>query len=302
MKKLIIFLLVFVMLFTVACEPGETPPSFPDITPGGTPTPGPSGSTPSGSNPSGSTPSGSNPSGTVPSIPSGSTSEITSNYYTVTISLSEQNGKMTKKNILKSEVTPLTTNLPLNANSYPFVSPSVPKNIYELPFSYNFDAQTSTDSLLTMFASYNASSIEERVANFIRYIYCMTDGKLLISVTYDTSAIYQTKSSQDNELITGGFVMRARIKAEKCTLDSSYSTFNSVFYATAPFGTTNTVYSYTKFFSNVLVKSYPFVFTPITTNNLSEGAECWGDVFIGMPLLETQSGLWDYINSSFPDL
>ena len=91
--------------------------------------------------------------------------------------------------------------------------------------------------------------------------------------------------------------MRAYIKAEKCTLDTSeFSTFNSLFYAQAILSEKdaldNKSYSLTEYFSKRLFGAYPFVTTPITTNALAEGSGYWADIFIGIPLVETNSSVF----------
>ncbi|MBR7110349.1 MAG: hypothetical protein IKC83_00585 [Clostridia bacterium] len=289
MKKLIIVLLVFVMLFTVACAPEPEVPDFPDFDPETTPEPGPSGT---------------NPSGTVPSEPNYVVvgDKYNDDMYSITITLKEKDGKMVEKSVVKTWRKPITENIPSNSSVYPYVSDFVPTATYELPLAYAQDEQTPKEDLLSIFAEQNATSIEERVVNFIRYIYVLTDGKLLLSVSYDTSAIYQTKSIA-NTLVTGGYVMRAYIKAEKCTLAQDYTTFNSVFYATAKLVQNNpNEYSYTEWFSKRMFGSYPFVTTPVSQNNLSEGAGYWADVFIGMPLVETNSKIFPFLVDQAPNL
>ncbi len=290
MKKLVVVLLVFVMLFTVACAPEPELPNFPDFNPDAAPEPGPSGSSPSGTEPS-------EPNYVVVG------DKYNDDMYSIKITLKEKDGKMVEKSVVKTWRKPITEDIPSNSSVYPYVSDFVPTDIYELPLSYAQDEQTEKEDLLSIFADLNASSIEERIVNFIRYIYVLTDGELLLSVSYDTSAIYQTKSVA-NSLVTGGYVMRAYIKAEKCTLTQDYPTFNSVFYATAKLQINNpNEYSLTEWFSKRLFGgSYPFVTTPVSQNNLSEGAGFWADVFIGMPLVETNSAIFPYLIEQAPNL
>lgn len=329
MKKVLIVLLVVAMLFTLACAPESELPPFPDLTPSGTPTPGPSN--PSGSNPSGSVPSNPSgtPSGTVPSDPSGTPSGsvpsdpsgsvpsdpsdtivlptpilpgtpsvgTSADKYVVTISLKDNGGKMTGKDIVKTNIAPITTNLPSNASSFPYISNFTPKEMYELPFAYNKGSGTSLNSLLGIVSETNALSIEERVANFVRYIYCLSDGQLLLSVSYDTSAIYQTNTTASYPLVNGGISIRMYISAKQCSLDATaFPTFYSFLYSTYD-GLTGGK-SLVEYFSKDFVgTANPFIVTPITQNDLSQGAGFWADVFIGMPLTDGVNGsaLWNFL-------
>lgn len=341
MKKVLIVLLSIVMLFTLACAPETEPPFFPELTPSGSITPGPSN--PSGSNPSGTTPSypsgspsgttpsdpsgtpsgtipsdpsgtpsgtvPSDPSGTIPSDPSGTISlpsgtlpgtpsvGTANDKYVVTISLKDNGGKMTGKDIVKTNIAPITTDLPSNASSFPYISNFTPKDMYELPFAYNKGSGTSLNSLLGIVAETNALSIEERVLNFVRYIYCLSEGKLLLSVSYDTSAIYQTNTTPGYPLVNGGISIRMFISAKQCSLDATtFPTFYSFLYSTYD-GLTEGQ-SLVEYFSKDFVgTANPFIVTPITQNDLAQGAGFWADVFIGMPLTDGVNGsaLWNHL-------
>ncbi len=214
MKKLLILLLTVCLTFCVAC--GNPDPENPTII-----IPPFSPSAPSDSGSSGS-------SGSLPNIdpPADLTPNQTpsdgayANMYRIKISLGQaQDGRYTEKIVEKEYIRPEsdTSKYPVNKDLYPYIAPesSTPKEVYDTPFAYDYTESTREKILnnYNLIADFNANKLIEKAHTFIRYIYCQTDGDLLLSVTYDTSTIYQTDYVDAN--VSGGYVIRAYVTIEK---------------------------------------------------------------------------------------
>lgn len=296
MKKVLIFLIVLSILCLAACSAPEELPEW-DFSPST-----PSG-TPSGSN-SGSTPSGSQPT-TSAVAPAPDMTKVLEEKYNeemvmTKVSIKEgASGKYTEKDKTEYFVRPVSNsdNLPSNSSKFPYVSAALDKSVYELTPAYGLKDKNPSEleSLLGQI-SYNLSSIEDKAINFIRYIYVQSEGKLLLSITMDTSAIYQVDDQGD--LISGGYVMRAYVKIEKCTL-TGYNNLYSFLYSDLYDDSQTKLGNLTSYFCEEL-GNYSFVITPVSQDNtLTEGSGIWADIFVGIPLLDnSHSAIWSMLTTS----
>ncbi len=215
MKKILIFLLVIITAFSVACGPVPTDPTDPpDL---GIPPFNPSGPSPSGSNPSGSTP----PSDLPPTTPPAEQPPAQgghNNVFQIKITLGEDgNGKYQNKVAEKTliNVKQDTSAYPSNKDKFAFITDFTPKDIYEKPFSYEYVDKSASEieSMQKLVLDFQLDTLIAKTQNFIRYIYVQTQGDILLSVSFDSSCVYQT--NYVNDIVVGGYVIRAYVSIEK---------------------------------------------------------------------------------------
>ena len=209
-------------------------------------------------------------------------------YYTTTLSLSpDENGKMVVRTSTRTYVNVITNSAtrPSNWDDFMYISSAMPKDIYEVDYQYTLGRKSNVGSPGNSTTPFDlvergTSWINLKLFDFIRYVYLQTEGKVLLSVTYDTSFNYQTND------FGGGIAIRAKMTVVDSNLIGSY-TLNDVFEARCMqdslLGTFNST-------------GHRLGIKLINDVALADGASTWCDMQISVPNMVTGAeGLWTYM-------
>ena len=165
-----------------------------------------------------------------------------------------------------------------------YVGTLLPQEIYETEYKFAVN-QTPAQSFGK--GEFNASTMNYKFYNFMRFIYISTGGKLELSFEYDTSFIYSTPNLS--------FAVRGRFVVEE--VDPSLTSLNSL----ASFLTQNYVGSYDyvefyEYYSQIKFQAF-FLSTDDGTTGLKKGDYSWCDVNSEISLLgvEKEVAFWQYL-------
>ncbi len=173
---------------------------------------------------------------------------------------------------------------PTNRSELKYVGTLLPKEIYEADYKYPVN-QNPLQSFGK--GEFNASTMNYKFYNFMRFIYISTGGKLELSFEYDTSFIYSTPNLS--------FAVRGRFIVEK--VDPSLTNLDSL----ASFLTQNYVgsYDYAEFYEYYSQNQFQvsFLDTDDGTTGVQVGDYSWCDVNSEIPLIsvEKEVTFWEYL-------
>ena len=205
-------------------------------------------------------------------------------YFTTTLSIEEDNGKMVDRRMTRTYVYTADYDFE-NREDFVYVSKAMPVEIYEVDYLYdckqvsnrpNFDNPTRPYD----FVATKTDWINAKIFDFIRYVYLQTNGKVNLTFTYDTSFNYRT-----NE-VGGGIVIRGKLAVKESTLTASV-TMDDLLNASIGQSTLLEIFNST---------GHKLDMRFVSTLNLTTGESTWCDVQIGVPGITTDAtDLWAYM-------
>lgn len=208
-------------------------------------------------------------------------------YYKSKLSIAKSNeGKFIFRTEERTYYNPGSYNLtsPSNKKQFEYIGTLYPTEIYEAP--YAFTADGSPRSTFKM-GEYNASNMNTKIYNFIRFMYISTDGKLELSFEYDTSFIY--KSPDVSMTVRGRFIVE-KIEAG-LTDKNNLNEFLTQNYVGS--------YDFTEFFAlfSQCKFNYGLVLSEDNTQGLVKGDYVWCDINYEVPLIsvDTDYSFWSYM-------
>lgn len=205
-------------------------------------------------------------------------------YNTTTLSIEELDGKMVDRRLTRTYV--YTTDYDFeNREDFVYVSKAMPIEIYQVDYLYNckqvsnmpnFDNPTRPYD----FVADKAEWINNKMFDFIRYVYLQTNGQVNLTFTYDTSFNYKTNEAG------GGIVIRGKLSVKESTLTASV-TMDDLLNASIGQSTLIKIFNST---------GHRLDMRFVDTLSLTTGESAWCDVQIGVPGIVTDADdLWTYM-------
>ncbi len=173
---------------------------------------------------------------------------------------------------------------PENGADFKYIGTLLPKDVYEADYKFEVEQKPYVNFGK---GEFNASNMNYKFYNFMRFVYISTGGELELAFEYDTSFIYASSNLT--------FVVRGRFIVD--SVKPGLTTKNDL----ASFLTQNYVntYDYIEFYEYYSKINFKTVFLDTTdeTAGLQVGDYAWCDVCVEIPLtgLEQEFAFWSYL-------
>ncbi len=173
---------------------------------------------------------------------------------------------------------------PTNKKQFEYIGTLYPTEIYEAPYAFTADGYPRSTFKM---GEYNASNMNTKIYNFIRFVYISTGGKLELSFEYDTSFIY--KSPDVTMTVRGRFIVE-NIESGLTDKNTLNEFLTQNYYGGKDYVEFFSLFSQSKF-------NYGLVFSNDNTQGLVKGDYVWCDINHEVALLspDIDISFWSYM-------